>query len=177
MRRSWILLAALLATGCATLPTGPSVMVLPAQGKPFDQFRAEDETCRQFAAGQTGIGPSQAANQAAVGSAAVGTLVGAGLGAAIGGAVGQPATGAAVGAGSGLALGTLTGLGPGAAQGGEAQRRYDISYEQCMYASGNQIPSAPGPAHGYRGAPPPPPPPALPPPPPPGGPAPPPPPV
>ena len=176
MRSRWILCAALLATGCATLPTGPSVMVLPGHGKPFDQFRAEDETCRQFAADRTGIGPSHAANQAAVSGAAVGTLVGAGLGAAIGAAVGQPATGAAVGAGSGLALGTVTGLGPGAAQGAEAQRRYDISYEQCMYASGNQIPGGAAPAHGYHSIPPPPPP-SLPPPPPAGGPAPPPPPV
>jgi hypothetical protein len=36
--------------GCATVPTGPSVMVLPAQGKPFEAFQADDAVCRQSAA-------------------------------------------------------------------------------------------------------------------------------
>ena len=36
--------------GCATVPTGPSVMVLPAQGKPFEAFQADDSVCRQWAA-------------------------------------------------------------------------------------------------------------------------------
>jgi hypothetical protein len=31
--------AALLLGACTTLPTGPSVMVLPGTGKNFDQFR------------------------------------------------------------------------------------------------------------------------------------------
>ncbi len=30
----------LLITGCATIPSGPSVMVLPGAGKGFEQFRA-----------------------------------------------------------------------------------------------------------------------------------------
>ena len=34
-------LSALALSGCATLPTGPSVMVLPAPGKPFEEFQAE----------------------------------------------------------------------------------------------------------------------------------------
>jgi hypothetical protein len=29
-------------SACATVPTGPSVMVLPGAGKPFDQFQLDD---------------------------------------------------------------------------------------------------------------------------------------
>lgn len=43
-------LAALLAiAACTTIPTGPSVMAMPGSGKSFDQFRADDADCRQFA--------------------------------------------------------------------------------------------------------------------------------
>lgn len=38
--------------GCASAPTGPSVMVLPGTGKTMDQFQAEDGRCRQVAAGE-----------------------------------------------------------------------------------------------------------------------------
>ena len=34
--------------------------------------------------------------------------------------------------------------------GSEAQRRYDIAYQQCMYAKGNQLP---GSAYRYRATP------------------------
>lgn len=55
--RSGILSAAiaLLLTACATVPTGPSVMALPGNGKHFEQFQADDTTCRQWAAQQTGM--------------------------------------------------------------------------------------------------------------------------
>ena len=46
-------LAALLGA-CAYLPTGPSVMALPGTGKSFDQFRADDGSCRQYAFEQSG---------------------------------------------------------------------------------------------------------------------------
>ena len=45
--------------GCATLPTGPSVHVMPADGKPFEQFQREDATCRQWAETEIGMRPSQ----------------------------------------------------------------------------------------------------------------------
>ena len=35
--------------GCASTPTGPSVMVLPGPGKTMDQFQADDGHCRQIA--------------------------------------------------------------------------------------------------------------------------------
>ena len=34
--------------------TGPSVMVLPGQGRTFEQFQGDDTTCRQIAASQDG---------------------------------------------------------------------------------------------------------------------------
>ncbi len=127
-------------TGCATIPPGPSVMALPSAGKPFEEFQADDQVCRQWAAQQTGIAPSDAMNRNVLGSAAIGTLLGAGLGAAIGAASGNPGIGAAIGAGSGALGGTVFGVGPGYASGYEVQRRYDNAYTQCMYAKGNQIP-------------------------------------
>lgn len=75
---------ALLLTACATVPTGPSVMVLPGNGKNFEQFQADDAVCRQWAAQQTGTTTQRAS--------------------------------------------------------------YDMSYMQCMYAKGNQIPLARGPS-------------------------------
>jgi hypothetical protein len=163
----------LLLAGCATIPSGPSVMVLPGTGKSFDAFRADDLDCRQFAQQQIGgADPNQAAIDSGVASAAVGTVIGAAAGAAIGGR-----GGAATGAGTGLAIGALAGTGAGQASGYSLQRRYDFGYQQCMYAKGNRVPvagrfadphaspyGAPPPSYI---APPPPPPPGTPPPPPP----------
>ena len=50
--------ALLVVGGCATMPTGPSVNILPTPGKPFDIFRAEDATCRQWAQQQLGVSAS-----------------------------------------------------------------------------------------------------------------------
>jgi hypothetical protein len=115
-------------------------MVLPEQGKSFEQFQYDDAICRQWAGQQIGMPPQEIANQNIISGAAVGTVLGAGLGAAIGAATGNPAAGAAIGAGSGLVLGTAVGADAGQLSGWEAQRRYDIAYQQCMYAKGNQIP-------------------------------------
>src|SRR3989442_2806508 len=94
---------------CATVPLGPSVMVLPGTGKSFDQFQADDAVCRQWASVQTGTTPQQAAGSSTAKSGVLGTLLGAGLGAAIGAATGHPGVGAAVGAGGGLLAGTAGG--------------------------------------------------------------------
>ena len=133
--------AALVLIGCATLPAGPSVMVLPEPGKPFEVFQSDDAVCRQWAVQQIQVPPNEIVNQNLAGSAAIGTIMGAGLGAAIGAASGNAATGAAIGAGSGLVACTAAASGPAYAAGGEAQRRYDNAYQQCMYAKGNRIPS------------------------------------
>ncbi len=147
--------AAALALGaCAVAPpTGPTVAVMPGQGRNFVQFQQDDYTCRQYASTQTGyVAPGQVAGDSAVASAAVGTAVGAAAGALIGAAAGNPAAGAAIGAGSGLLVGASSGVGAAGYSGASLQQRYDLSYAQCMAANGNQVPpmvaSAP-PAGGY----------------------------
>jgi hypothetical protein len=156
-----VLLGVLVLSGCATVPTGPSVMVLPPPGKPFEAFQADDYTCRQWAAQQTGAGPSETTNQTLANGAALGTIMGAGLGAAIGAASGNVGTGAAIGAASGLIGGTALASGPAYGAGWEVQRRYDMAYQQCMYAKGNQIPSVVRTARRASWVPPPPPPPGY----------------
>ena len=136
------LTAAVVLSACVTMPTGPSVMVLPGDGKNFDQFQMDDGICRQWAMQQTGTTAQQAANDSGAASAVVGTVVGAALGAAIGAAAGNPAMGAAVGAGAGLLGGTAAGANTAYASGAIVQRRYDHAYIQCMYAKGNQVPSS-----------------------------------
>src|SRR5258707_13532520 len=90
--------------GCAVVPTGPSVMALPGTGKSFDQFRADDGSCRQFAFGQVGgVTTNQAATNSAVGSAVVGTALGAAAGGAFNGGPGG-AAGAGVGLRGGRAV-------------------------------------------------------------------------
>lgn len=160
--RACFAVSVLALAGCATTPSGPNVMALPGSGKSFDQFRYDDFECRQFAhAGVGGGTPNGIATDAGVKSAVVGTAVGAAAGALAGG---NSAAGPA--AAAGLVVGALAGT--GAAQGSSQtlQHRYDIGYQQCMYAKGNKIPmageAAPRPrsyrrpAYGY--APPPPPP-------------------
>jgi hypothetical protein len=185
--------AGLITTACVTVPTGPSVMVLPGTGKNFEQFQVDDASCRQFASQQTGTSTSEASTHSTVTGAAIGTVLGAAAGAAIGAAAGSPGTGAAVGAGVGLLGGTAVGANNAHASYRTVQQRYDASYIQCMYAKGHQVPVPRGsqPAYAVQpaaarpaAAPPPPPPPppssaapsaAAPPPPPPGTPPPPPP--
>lgn len=140
------------AASCATVPTGPTVSVFPAPGKPFEAFQADDAVCRQWAQQSIGVSPGETANRTAVSGAAIGTLLGAGLGAGIGAATGNAGAGAAIGAGAGLLGGTAAGSSQGQTTSMSLQRRYDIAYEQCMYAKGNQVPSAP-PLPAYPGGP------------------------
>ena len=135
-----IILAMAGLSACATVPTGPSVMVFPGEWKPFEVFQFDDAVCRQWAAEQSGISPSDAFNQTLAAGAGIGTLLGAGLGVAIGAAYGNPGAGAAIGAASGLLGGTAMSTDPAYAAGYGVQRRYDNAYVQCMYAKGNQIP-------------------------------------
>ena len=79
-------LVSILAISACTVapPQGPSVMALPAQGKPFEVFQRDDMNCRGYASQQIGGSVAQASNNAAVGSAAVGTALGVAAGAALG---------------------------------------------------------------------------------------------
>jgi len=161
-RKSILLILLLLVLGgCATLPTGPSVMVLPPPNKPFEEFQADDAMCRHWAAQQIGQSPQETVNQNTATGAVVGTAIGAGLGAAIGAASGSAGTGAAIGAASGLLVGTASGANAGQVYGYEAQRRYDIAYQQCMYSRGNQIPGVVTRTRTIQRVPPPPPPPGY----------------
>lgn len=132
-----VLAAAMMLASCTTVPTGPSVAVMPGDGKSFEQFNADDVVCRQYAGSQNG-GAAQAANDKAVESGIVGTLIGAAAGAALGG----NRQAAAVGAGTGLLVGSAAGANESQYGSYSTQRRYDISYEQCMYAKGNSVPAA-----------------------------------
>ena len=159
MNWKWVCLTFLamgVLSACATVPPGPSVMVYPGPYKPFEVFQSDDAVCRQWAAQQCGISPSDAYNQNLFAGAGIGTLLGAGLGAAIGAAYGDAGAGAAVGAASGLLSGTAMATGPAYAAGSAVQKRYDNAYLQCMYAKGNQIPGVD--RRSGRTAPPPPPP-------------------
>ena len=153
-KRLLLIGAGALIAGCATPPpSGPSVMVLPGSSKTFDQFRFDDNECRQYAFAQIGgQGAADAQSNSAAKSAAVGTAVGAAAGALIGG--------------------SMIGTGMSESSGYSLQRRYDVGYQQCMYAKGHQIPMAAryAPRQQVRQVPPPPPPSGNPPPPPPGNP-------
>jgi hypothetical protein len=43
-----IIISAVLFSACSTMPSGPSVLVLPSAGKNFDQFHNEDLLCRNL---------------------------------------------------------------------------------------------------------------------------------
>ena len=136
VRTSFALIGLLAVGACASIPSGPSVMVLPGTGKTFDQFRADDYECRQFAHSQVGGKEAeQAAGESVAKSAALGTAVGAAAGAALGGR-----SGAAAGAGGGLLFGTAAGAGEGDRSSYGLQRRYDQAFVQCMYAKGHKVP-------------------------------------
>ena len=130
--------ALLLLGGCVSMPSGPGVMVLPGTGKNFDQFRADDMECRQFASSQVGgTTPDNAAENSGLKSAAVGTAIGAVAGAIVGGQ-----RGAAAGAGTGLIIGGAAGAGAAGSSQRTLQQRYDFGYQQCMYAKGHRIPTS-----------------------------------
>jgi hypothetical protein len=129
--------------GCVTVPTGPAVMVLPGEYKPFDQFRVDDAECRQYASAAIG-GAGEAAANTANAQAVGGALLGAAVGAAIGAASGQAGQGAAIGGGTGLLFGSAAGNNVAGASSYQLQQRYDGAYMQCMYAKGNQIPTRGG---------------------------------
>lgn len=123
-------------SACAQMPNAPRVAVMPAPGKPFEVFVADERVCRDYAAQSIGVASDDAAARNFAGAAVVGTAVGAIAGAALGGHEG---------AGSGAAVGLLAGSMIGAGEAGyashDAQRRYDIAYSQCMVAKGNQLPT------------------------------------
>jgi outer membrane lipoprotein SlyB len=153
-----ILSVVMMLFGCATIPPGPSVMVLPGIGKSFDAFQADDSVCRQWAQNQTEWNANKTVNEDLAGGTIAGGALGAAAGALIGAASGNVGPGAAIGAGAGLLGGAALGSGQGYGAGREVQRRYDNSYQQCMYLKGNQVPWNVQPYRSVNSPPPPPPP-------------------
>jgi uncharacterized protein YcfJ len=135
MRRIALASAAALAllSACAQIPTGPSVAVMPPPGKPFEVFQADDQACRSYASQSAGANANDASAVSLAESAVVGTALGAAVGAVAGG---HAAGGAAVGAVAGTALGVHE----ADRTGRTIQQRYDIAYQQCMYARGDVLP-------------------------------------
>lgn len=139
--------------GCASIPEGPSVAVMPGPGKPFDLFNADNAICKKFARQQIGVNPNDVAREQVVTGAAAGAALGAASGALMShGHEGQTESMA----GAGLIVGSAAGANAANESTMTLQRRYDIAYQQCMYAKGNQIPGYPAPR--YVAPPPPPPP-------------------
>ncbi len=63
--RGGVLLLGLgILSACTVIPTGPSVLVLPAVGKPMDVFQADEVECRSYARQQIGVAPEQPAGAA-----------------------------------------------------------------------------------------------------------------
>ncbi len=160
------LATALLLSACVSVPSGPSVLVLPGSSKSFEKFRADDQECRQYASAQVGGATAQ---QAATDSAAKSAVVGTAIGAVAGGMI-DGRSGAAVGAGTGLLIGSMAGTGAAQGSARSAQWRYDVGFQQCMYAKGHKVPVAASqfrsetsrlPRGAYAPPPPPPPPPAA----------------
>ncbi len=157
MKRNNMILGAtlgMLLAGCASMPTGPSVAVMPGPGKPFDQFQSDNAICRQFAEQQIGVNPNKVAREQVLTGAATGAAIGAATGALMSHGHEGPTESMA---GAGLIVGSAAGANAANASTMTLQRRYDIAYQQCMYAKGNLIPGYPAPR--YTPPPPPPPPP------------------
>src|SRR6266849_4106555 len=127
-----VLCGTALLGACVTVPSGPSVMVLPGTSKSFDQFQADGYACNQYAQQMTG-NAGQAAADAATANAVAGTVIGAAAGAAIGSVTGRAGPGAAIGAGTGLLFGSAAGSNAAGVSYYQVQRRYDQAYVQCMY--------------------------------------------
>jgi hypothetical protein len=135
-RKSIFLITALFMSACTTMPNGPSTMALPGTGKDFEQFRVEDDYCKQYAYEQIGgTTATQRGNDSFARSAVAGTAIGAVAGAAIGGG-----RGAGIGAATGLLVGGAAGANAAEVTSYTAQQRYDNAYVQCMYAKGNRVP-------------------------------------
>jgi len=159
-------------SACATTPTGPIVRVMPGPNKPWQVFVQDQNECRGYASNAV-AGEAERQNNRAVGAAVLTTALGAAFGAAVSHNAGR---GAGAGAATGAVVGTAVGAGGSNDANYSIQRRYDIAYQQCMYAKGNQVPgfypqgyaqpgysappsdySAPPPLPGYSVPPPPPP--------------------
>jgi len=138
MKRTVITLIAISSlAACVSAPTGPTIAIMPREGKPFEVFQQEDQQCREFAANAIKDTSNAALKEGAT-SAAIGAALGAAAGAVIQGGSGpNVGTGAGIGLLGGAAMGAMNSSG----KQSQGQTQYNIAYQQCMYAKGNQVPS------------------------------------
>jgi hypothetical protein len=73
------LMASIVLSACVSAPTGPTITIMPREGKSFDEFKKDDDECRAFAAKSV-----QDGNAAALKEGAISTATGAAIGAAAG---------------------------------------------------------------------------------------------
>jgi hypothetical protein len=154
-----LLMSAAAIAGCASVPptTGPTVAVMPAPGKPFELFQEENAYCKQYAQAEMGVVPGE--TDRGTRNAAAGAVAGAVAGALLGDSRNAAGTGAA----AGLLIGAGSGNESTDRNRMSLQQRYNVAFEQCMYAKGNQVPGyasqpyypQPPPPSGVQPAPPP----------------------
>ena len=140
MKRAVLSLIAISSlAACVSAPTGPTIAIMPREGKPFEVFQQEDQQCREFAANAIKDTSNAALKEGAT-SAAIGAALGAAAGAVIQGGSGpNMGTGAGIGLLGGAAMGAMNSSG----KQSQGQAQYNIAYQQCMYSKGNQVPSYP----------------------------------
>jgi hypothetical protein len=147
MNKKIIPLAAVFLAGCASVPKGPDVAVMPGPGKSFEQFTADDRVCRDYSDKSLKTSVNKEGAKTVGEGAGVGVL----LGAAVGALLGRGHPGAVEsGAGVGLLMGSAVGAQNAGPAERDAQQRYDIAFEQCMMAKGNQLPVSTPPITYYR---------------------------
>ena len=143
VRTFFLFLLVIALAGCATGPTGPTVSVIPAPGKPFEVFQAEDAGCRQWAEQQiNGMNPAQTANQKDCRRCSNRHGRGRGprrarrvcLGTRRSRSSHRRSDGPRRWCGCGQQCGRSLRI--------ALQRRYNTAYTQCMYSKGNQVPGA-----------------------------------
>lgn len=138
----------MLLAGCVTVPSGPTIPVMPAEGKSLSAFEQDERACEDYAYDKV-AGQVDKANSRQARHTLLGALVGAGIGAAVG-----DTKGAIIGGSAGTIIGSNSSE-PGYQQY-SAQRRYDIAYAQCMETKGNHVANRHPPRHRDDGPPPPP---------------------
>ena len=134
MKSLLMISVAALLVACAETPTGPTVSVMPAPGKPFEVFQEDNAYCKQYASAEISGAPSSG-QQVATGAAA-----GAVVGAVAGTLLGDSRNAAGAGAATGALFGTAAGASNADRSSAGLQRRYNVAFEQCMYSKGNQVP-------------------------------------
>jgi hypothetical protein len=119
------------------------VFAYPKKGQSQQQFEQDQFGCHQWAKGQTGVDPSQAA---APPQERGGGLRGAGRGAAVGAIGGAIGGNAGKGAAIGAAVGGTVGVARQAGRNQQAQQQaqagrsnYDRAYAGCMAGRGYQV--------------------------------------